>query len=155
MKMTIGCVVAAALLFAGAVSAHPREYVNNNAGVGVSIGVGTSCPPDSIDALLGERQFGIVIFCAGELVATPAGFVTITIDDDVSDPAGGVFWQDFDADTWADPGETTNVCGTTDVPYDDSVGAVLWLQTVASGNPAGNSICPGETSFPTHGFVLH
>lgn len=99
---------------AGFAGADGKNYIQPNAGVGVSL-VGThTCPPgvptpeEPLYDVIGA-EIGGVSFCGGHIVPDDAGEGSVSISDSVTSPTSGTYCQDLN---------DNSLCGEAPVPPD-------------------------------------
>lgn len=178
MRKTVLAVALVLSAFAGLAAADSREYVQGNAGVGVSLSI-TYCdntvpPPDALPI-----NFGGVRFCVGHVLGDANGDNALTISDDAISPVSAVYCQDFNANAICGEGNVppdgnrieprTTFCGSVilDSPVDptprpewvtsnwDTEQIILvFISSPGTGN-AAVSPCGTLYSGGTHGFVSH
>lgn len=129
------------LFVASMAAAHPHEYIQPNAGVGVAV-ISADCTGEAI-------SFGAVCFAAGE--ATDS----ISIADDLVAPVSARACQDSNGDAILAPNECVRFCGSLfGATFNPALAVWVVLDSVGTGN-LGIGPCGTLYSGATHGFVSH
>ncbi len=139
--------------------AHPIRYV---AGLDEAQ-VGSVCPPDAIDQLLGleERQFGGAKFCPGHIVPNGYGEASLSISDDLVYPVSGTVCN---VDQYGCIGRTIqDFCLSVQlrdgVNWESYSPTVVFVHGPANGNPAASPCSRGPQEHlytgGTTGIVSH